>query len=62
MLPRMPVLDRLHLRLRRMKIRLHLRRAKLADAAIEELLREIERDPARVMEALRKRFPPADEI
>ncbi|MFI6890140.1 hypothetical protein [Streptosporangium canum] len=56
----MSVLDRLRLRLRRVKIRLRLRRARRADAAIEELLQEIGRDPARAMEALRKRFPHAD--
>lgn len=61
MLPRMSVLDRLRLCLRRMKIRLHLRRARRADAAIEELLQEIGQDPARAMEVLRKHFPHAND-
>ncbi|MET8339777.1 hypothetical protein [Streptosporangium canum] len=55
----MSVLDRLRVRLRRMKIRLRLRRARRADAAIEELLQEIGRDPAKAMEVLRKHFPDA---
>ncbi|MER6827410.1 hypothetical protein ABT352_15610 [Streptosporangium sp. NPDC000563] len=44
-----------------MKIRLCLRRARRADAAIEELLQEIGQDPAKAMEVLRKHFPDADD-
>ncbi|MFF5249139.1 hypothetical protein ACFY3V_33090 [Streptosporangium sp. NPDC000095] len=57
----MSVLDRLCLCFRRTKIRLRLRKARRADAAIEELMQEIGRDPAKAMKALRKRFPDADD-